>query len=82
MGWNEVLASKTNNNVFLFEENNYYFVHSYYFDCKDKKNILAYTKYGIKFASFVFQQNIFGVQFHPEKSSKQGLDLIKSFIKL
>ena len=82
MGWNEVFINKINKNIFPFEENNYYFVHSYYFNCKDKKNILAYTKYGNEFASFVFKQNIFGVQFHPEKSSNQGLGLIKSFIQL
>lgn len=80
MGWNYVFSKKTHKDCFVFEESNYYFVHNYYFDCKDEKNILAYTKYGIEFASFVYKENIFGVQFHPEKSSSQGLNLIKSFI--
>ena len=49
---------------------------------KDDTNIMAYTKYGIDFPSIVFKENIYGVQFHPEKSSTQGLGLIKSFIEL
>ena len=60
----------------------YYFVHSYYFNCKNKENIVAETNYGIDFPSIVNKENIYGLQFHPEKSSDQGLDLIKSFIKL
>ena len=62
--------------------NEYYFVHSYFFDCGHKKNIIGRTKYGINFASFISKENIYGVQFHPEKSSKQGLELIKNFLKL
>jgi len=82
MGWNEVIPNKSLENVFIIEENNYYFVHSYYFECEDLYNTLAHTNYGIDFASIVFKENIYGVQFHPEKSSKQGLKLIKSFIEL
>ena len=63
-------------------QNDFYFVHSYYFDCANKDNILAETKYGTSFASIVGKENIYGVQFHPEKSSSQGLNLIKEFIKL
>ena len=59
----------------------YYFVHSYYFKCKDTVNILAETQYGINFASIVGKENIYGVQFHPEKSSSAGLELIKNFLK-
>ena len=61
-------------------KNDYYFVHSYYFDCTNKDNILAETMYGINFASIVGKENIYGVQFHPEKSSSQGLNLLKEFI--
>ena len=82
MGWNEVIPKKITNNNLVVEEKDYYFVHSYYFDCKDSNNIMAYSKYGIDFASIVFKENIYGVQFHPEKSSAQGLGLIKSFIEL
>tara|TARA_B100001123_G_C14940973_1_gene879690 strand:- start:149 stop:781 length:633 start_codon:yes stop_codon:yes gene_type:complete len=82
MGWNEVIPKKITNNNLVVEEKDYYFVHSYYFDCKDSNNIMAYSKYGIDFPSIVFKENIYGVQFHPEKSSAQGLGLIKSFIEL
>tara|TARA_B100001123_G_C14946791_1_gene882019 strand:- start:97 stop:729 length:633 start_codon:yes stop_codon:yes gene_type:complete len=82
MGWNEVLPLKTSKNKFSFQKSDYYFVHSYYFNCEKKNNILAYTNYGIDFASIVFKENIYGVQFHPEKSSTQGLSLIESFVRL
>ena len=82
MGWNEVIPKKTLKKDFFIEENNYYFVHSYYFECEDLTNILAHTNYGIDFASIVSKENIYGVQFHPEKSSNQGLNLIKNFIQL
>ena len=82
MGWNEVIPKKTLESNIFIEENNYYFVHSYYFECEDINNILAHTNYGIDFASIVSKENIYGVQFHPEKSSNQGLSLIKSFIQI
>ena len=82
MGWNEVMPKLKTKSRLDFKKSDYYFVHSYYFECDDEKNILAYTNYGINFASIVFKENIYGVQFHPEKSSDQGLGLIKSFISL
>ncbi len=78
MGWNEVRPMKKNN--LITSSDNYYFVHSYYFECKNSENILAETQYGINFTSIVVKENIYGVQFHPEKSSSQGLNLIKNFI--
>ena len=82
MGWNEVISKKTLEKNLLIEENNYYFVHSYYFECEDANNIVAHTNYGIDFASIVAKENIYGVQFHPEKSSDQGLGLIRKFIQI
>ena len=83
MGWNEIVLSKSiKQKNLLIKEDNYYFVHSYYFDCYDKKHILGKTNYGIDFTSIIFKENIYGVQFHPEKSSLQGLELIKRFIEL
>ena len=81
MGWNsiEVLNKSLKINP---KETDYYFVHSYYFNCINKENVLAQTNYGIDFPSIVNKENIYGLQFHPEKSSDQGLDIIKSFIKL
>ena len=81
MGWNSIRVLNKNLKI-IPKETDYYFVHSYYFNCKNKENILAETNYGIDFPSIVNKENIYGLQFHPEKSSIQGLDIIKSFIKL
>ena len=80
MGWNVVTPKNSKYNNLISNKDDYYFVHSYYFDCANKDNILAETKYGTNFASIVGKENIYGVQFHPEKSSSQGLNLLKEFI--
>ncbi len=82
MGWNDAEPTNSKYHNLISTKNDYYFVHSYYFDCADKDNILAETKYGINFASIIGKENIYGVQFHPEKSSSQGLGLLTEFIKL
>ncbi len=82
MGWNLVIPTNSKYNNLISTKNDYYFVHSYYFDCANKDNILAETKYSTNFASIVGKENIYGVQFHPEKSSSQGLNLLKEFIKV
>jgi len=82
MGWNLVMPTNSTYNKLISTKNDYYFVHSYYFECADKDNILAETKYGTNFASIVGKENIYGVQFHPEKSSSQGLNLLKEFIRV
>ena len=81
MGWNTIQVLNRNSKI-IPRETDYYFVHSYYFDCKHKENVLAETNYGINFPSIVNKENIYGLQFHPEKSSDQGLDIIKCFLKL
>jgi glutamine amidotransferase len=59
-----------------------YFVHSYYALPKDKSVVLAYTDYAnIKYASSVVKENILGIQFHPEKSSVQGLKIYRDWLK-
>ena len=80
MGWN-IVKPITNNNNLIEKSEDYYFVHSYYFECAQRENILAETQYGINFSSIVAKENIYGVQFHPEKSSSQGLNLIKNFLR-
>ncbi len=82
MGWNEVSIKKENKLIKYKEEKNYYFVHSYFFDCKFTKNEVASTNYGIDFTSIISKENIYGAQFHPEKSSYQGMRLIRNFICL
>ena len=81
MGWNSI---KLLDGSFKIKpiETDYYFVHSYYFDCKNKENILAETNYGIDFPSIINKENIYGFQFHPEKSSNQGLNIINNFLKI
>ena len=81
MGWNSIEVLNKNLKINP-KETDYYFVHSYYFNCQNKENILAKTNYGIDFPSIVNKENIYGLQFHPEKSSDQGLDIIKNFIEL
>ncbi len=78
MGWNSVRSLKKNK--LITKTKDYYFVHSYYFDCENSEDKLAETQYGINFTSIVGKENIYGVQFHPEKSSSQGLNLIKKFV--
>ena len=82
MGWNEVSIKKENKLIKHKEEKNYYFVHSYFFECKFAKNEVASTNYGLNFTSIVSKENIYGVQFHPEKSSNQGMRLIRNFISV
>ena len=81
MGWNSIKV-KAGDFKIVPRETDYYFVHSYYFDCINKENILGETNYGINFPSIINKENIYGFQFHPEKSSDQGLGIIKSFIEL
>lgn len=64
------------------DNSDFYFVHSYHFSLEDQNNILATTFYEDKFISAVEKENIFGVQFHPEKSQKNGLQILKNFDKI
>jgi|TARA_B110000438_G_C15657556_1_gene582352 glutamine amidotransferase len=82
MGWNTIKNSNQETKIKFDNQKDFYFVHSYYFDCLNVKNVIAYTNYGINFPSIVNKENVYGVQFHPEKSSKQGLNLIKNFLSL
>ena len=77
MGWN--VASPITNEL-CDNDSRFYFVHSYYVKCDEKDNIMLKTNYGMEFVSGVSKDNIFGVQFHPEKSHKYGMDLMKKFI--
>jgi len=83
MGWNQL---KQESNCLLLKDvpdNAYvYFCHSYYPEPGNKGEIGATTDYGAPFASIVFQDNTYGVQFHPEKSQKVGLKMLENFVKL
>jgi imidazole glycerol-phosphate synthase subunit HisH len=83
MGWNNVQPIKTNGLLHGLDHNaRFYFLHSYYFNCQRSKDILAVTDYGGQFACAVNSGNIFGVQFHPEKSHQWGIQLLKNFAEL
>lgn len=80
MGWNNMKIEK-NNKIFsgLNKEDCFYFVHSFHVNCENKEDILGITEYGKKFVSAIQKGNIFGVQFHPEKSHDAGLEILKNF---
>ncbi|HEC69247.1 MAG TPA: imidazole glycerol phosphate synthase subunit HisH [Candidatus Omnitrophica bacterium] len=83
MGWNQVEFKKDNN---LFKEipdkSFFYFVHSYYVEPEDKDIVISTTDYGGEFVSAINKDNLWAVQFHPEKSSELGLKLLKNFISI
>ena len=83
IGWNEIEIQKESK-IFKYIKNKYhmYFVHSYEFIPNDKSVISATTDYSSKIVCSVERDNLFGTQFHPEKSDKIGLKLIENFIKL
>ncbi len=80
MGWNEVEVCHSHP-IFegLREAARFYFVHSYYVDAAHETNVLGRTTYGCSFASAVAKDNIVGVQFHPEKSHRYGMQLFRNF---
>jgi len=83
IGWNQVHLRRPGA---LFQgipqESNYYFVHSYYIDPVDSDIVTGVTEYGLIFAASIQRGNLFGVQFHPEKSSRWGLKVLKNFGEL
>jgi len=83
MGWSHI-APRNDSPLFAehSEESRYYFVHSYHFVVEDQSHVIATTEYGIEYACAVQKNNIFGVQFHPEKSLRHGLALMRTFAKL
>jgi glutamine amidotransferase len=81
VGWNNLSFCKNDSMFSGVKSKDFYFLNSYYFDAKNKSNIIAYSTYGIKFPSIIQKNNIFGFQFHPEKSSYSGIEIVKDFIK-
>jgi glutamine amidotransferase len=80
MGWNEVKVVKPGRLMQdILSDSRFYFVHSYYFEAKNKSDVLLTTEYGQVFTSGIERENIIGVQFHPEKSHKFGMQLLKNF---
>jgi len=83
LGWNSIQVMKENK-VFqnINPNDGFYFLHSFYFECFDEKDVISKTFYGKDFASSVNHKNIYGVQFHPEKSHHNGISLLENFAKL
>ena len=88
LGWNKIkFAYNSNNNknpIFqdIPDESYFYFVHSYFCEPDNQEVICSTTDYGLVFPSSIWEENLFGVQFHPEKSSTLGLKILKNFGEL
>ena len=82
MGWNNLIINRENNLLknITFDDQ-FYFVHSYFFDIKNNKNIICNTQYGMNIPAIVNEDNIFGFQFHPEKSGRSGLKILYNWLK-
>lgn len=83
MGWNYI--NKNNENEIVRGLDNlskFYFVHSYYVKCEDMSHSVCTTHYGLEFDSVISKDNVFGCQFHPEKSHKYGMRVLKNFAEL
>jgi glutamine amidotransferase len=83
MGWN-TLSVRSPHPIIdgLPADSRFFFVHSYHLRCDDPRTVIADTEYGYAFPSVVAQDNVIGVQFHPEKSHRFGLELLRNFVRL
>ena len=83
MGWNTTKVVRENP-LFrgLDDTARFYFVHSYHLVCNKNEDVIATTNYGYDFASSIMKDNIFGVQFHPEKSHRYGIQILKNFVEV
>ena len=83
MGWNDVEPQRPHRLFKNMEKaQTFYFLHSYFFRCSKDDNIVAETKYGASFACVIARDNIIGVQFHPEKSHRFGIQLLRNFAEI
>ena len=83
IGWNQVEVRKPSRLMVGIQDSDYfYFNHGYYCVPEEAADTLTTTEYSVEFASAVERGNVFGVQFHPEKSQKTGLTILKNFVEL
>jgi len=83
MGWNTIIPMR---NDFMIKDytdkSRFYFLHSYYYECEKEEHVLTKTEYGINFTSAINKENIYGFQYHPEKSHQNGIILLKNFAEM
>ena len=80
MGWNSIQVMKENDLLKEIDEAfGFYFLHNYYIECENGEDVLATTFYGKTFSSAINHKNVYGVQFHPEKSHHNGVKLLQNF---
>lgn len=83
MGWNKLVQKKQTPNLFKsYENKRFYFVHSYYVETINTADVIYTATHGIEFSAIVSRGNVTGVQFHPEKSHLQGMELLSDFVKV
>lgn len=82
MGWNSVRVAKRHPLFEGLEQPRFYFVHSYHVVCENPEDVLGKTEYGYPFVSSIGKENIWGAQFHPEKSHKFGMRLFQNFVRV
>ena len=83
MGWNRVdIRNESPLFADMHENHRFYFVHSYHIECHDEHDVAGLTHYGYPFVSMIQKENILGVQFHPEKSHRYGMQVLKNFAEI
>ena len=83
MGWNTIRLTRDNEFVDGVDEDSWvYFVHSYYPNPETQRATVAETEYGVRFPAVLAERNVYGTQFHPEKSSKTGLRILENFLSI
>ncbi len=83
MGWNNVLATQQNDLLKNLDNKPvFYFLHSFFFSCADSSDVIAETDYGGTFACAVNAKNVYGIQCHPEKSHRNGIQLLENFARI
>lgn len=83
MGWNELKIHQDSDLLSGIDDGDFfYFVHSYYCVPSNERSVIATTDYGVEMTAVVENDNVYAVQFHPEKSSKKGLEILKNFVRI
>ena len=83
VGWNSINFKKKSKLLNQIpNKSDFYFTHSYSYHLEDSSSVISNTNYGLSFPSIINKLNIYGTQFHPEKSQSNGIKLIKNFLEL